>query len=423
MTDVLRGRQRSRPAGPAAHRPSVVLHGGLAALAAAVSGLAVLAAVVLVAWVADARSGSSGGDAVRAAADAWLLAHGGGLSLPTGRVRGVPLGLSLLAGVVLHRAGASLARAVSVTDLRSAARATGALTAVYGLAAAAVARLAATEAVSSSAVAAGLGATVLAAAAGGSGVVRGADRTDALREVLPAWVPPLARAVAVAVLGLLGAGLALVLISLAAHGGRFAQLSATLDPGLAGTAVLILGCLLLLPNAALWAAAYAAGPGFAVGAGTGISPFGATLGPVPAFPLLAALPQDDTPPAAVRVVLLLPMLAGAAAGAVLARRLPAAEPATGSAAPGAGPAGWTRTAGLGLLTGAVAALVLALAGTLAGGSLGGGHLSTVGPSGWRMALALAVEIGVPAALTAALLPARQTRAEPGGAGEPSDPPG
>src|SRR5215212_5236007 len=91
VTDVLRSRQRPTPPGPAAGRPSVVVHGALAALAAAVSGLAVLAAVVLVAWVADARSGSSGADAVRAAADAWLLAHGGGLRLPAGRIAGLPL--------------------------------------------------------------------------------------------------------------------------------------------------------------------------------------------------------------------------------------------------------------------------------------------------------------------------------------------
>ncbi len=142
--------------------------------------------------------------------------------------------------------------------------------------------------------------------------------------------------------------------------------------------ILLLGCVLLLPNGALWAVAYAAGPGFAVGAGTGISPFGATLGPVPAFPLLAALPGSGTPAPAVRAALLLPVLAGVLAGWVVGRRLPAA---TG---PGRLPALLTgrvaRPAGYGLLAGGLVALVTAALAVLAGGALGPGYLAAVGPS-------------------------------------------
>lgn len=420
MTDVLRDRQRPTRPASATGSPSVVVHGALAALAAAVSGLAVLAAVVLVAWVADARAGSSGADAVRAAADAWLLAHGGGLRLPAGRIAGLPLGLTLLAAVVLHRAGASLARAVDVTDLRSAGRATGALTAVYGLTAALVARVAATGTASASAVLAGMGAALLAGLAGGLGVIRGADLSDALRAAVPAPVPALVRAAGVAVLGLLAAGLLLVLVSLGGHAGRVGDLAGALDPGLVGGVVLLVGCVLLLPNAAVWAAAYAAGPGFAVGVGTGISPFSAVLGPVPAFPLLAALPQDGSPPPAVRAVLLLPVLAGVAAGVVLVRSLPAdpsapTDPAPTDPAPTeeTAPAGrdgarhrMLRAAGWGLATGLAAAAALALLAALAGGQLGDGYLAAVGPSPWRVLLALGLEIGAPAAITAALLPAR-----------------
>jgi len=110
-----------------------VLHGGLVAPPRRLSGLAVLAAVVLIAWVADAGPGPAAPTAVRAAADAWLLAQRRRASIPAGHVRGIPLGLTLLAAVVLHRAGASLARAVEVTDLRAAARATAALAVPYGL--------------------------------------------------------------------------------------------------------------------------------------------------------------------------------------------------------------------------------------------------------------------------------------------------
>lgn len=460
MTDLRRGRDRPRAAGaagPVASRPSVVLHAALTALGAALSGLAVVAAVVLVAWVADARTGASGGDAVRAAADAWLLAHRGGLRLPAGSVGAVPLGLTVLAAVLLHRAGASLARAVEVTDLPAAARAAGALTAVYALATAAVARLAAAPTVAASALAAGIGAALLAAAAGGSGVVRGADLGAALRAVLPAPVPAVARAAATGVLALLGAGAALVLLGLGVHAGRFADLTRVLDPGLVGGAVLVLGCLLLLPNAAVWAVAYAAGPGFAVGAGTAVSPFGATLGPVPALPLLAALPQDGSPPPVVRAVLVLPVLAGVVVGVALARRLPAPRPVplpaaggtaaagtvdggtadggtadagTADAGGGVGTAGRAaRAAGWGLVAGLAAAAAVTVLAALSGGPLGDGYLAAVGPSPWRVALALAVEIGVPAALTAALLPAGGRgrtpvdRSGPADESEPAEPSG
>jgi hypothetical protein len=174
--------------------------------------------------------------------------------------------------------------------------------------------------------------------------------------------------------------------------------------------VLLLGCLLLLPNGALWAVAYAAGPGFTVGAGTGVSPFGATLGPVPAFPLLAALPGDGTPPPAVRVVLLVPVLAGVFAGWVVGRRLPA--PAGDSRWPALLSGRVVRAAGFGLLAGALTALVAAVLSVLAGGGLGPGYLAAVGPSGWRVLLALAVELAVPAALAAALAPTRTAADSP-----------
>ena len=396
MTDV-----RQRPgAAPAAVTPSVVLHGSLVAAAAALSGLATLAAVVLVAWVADAGPGSTGTDAVRAAADAWLLAHGGGLTVPAGHVRGIPLGLTVLAAVVLHRAGASLARTVEVPDLRAAGRAVAALAIPYGLVAAAVAKVAATGTAASSAPLAGFGALLLATLAGGRGVLRAAGLGPALARRLPPWLPSVGRAVVTGFGALLAAGLALLLVALVWHAGKVAELVGALQPGLVGGIVLLLGCAMLLPNGALWAVAYAAGPGFTVGAGTGVSPFGATLGPVPSFPLLAALPADGTPAPLVRAALVLPVLAGVLAGGC--RRLPAATARGGGAAVPTGRV--ARLAAYGLLAGVLVALVTAVLAVLAGGALGPGYLAAVGPSGWQVAAALALEVGVPAAVTAALVP-------------------
>jgi len=427
VTDVRQRRGAGPASGPPAVRPSVVLHGSLVAAAAALSGLATLAAVVLVAWVADAGPGSTGTDAIRAAADAWLLAHGGGLTVPAGHLRGIPLGLTVLAAVVLHRAGASLARAVEVPDLAAAGRAVAALAVPYALLAAAVAAVAGTATAASSAPLAGIGALLLAAAAGGRGVLRAAGLGPALLRRVPSWLPAVGRAVLAGVAALVAAGLALLLVVLVGRAGRFAELVGALQPGFVGGVILLLGCVLLLPNGALWTVAYVAGPGFTVGAGTGVSPFGVTLGPVPSFPLLAALPGDGVPAPVVRAVLLLPVLAGVLAGWVVGRRLPAASgPGRLPAASGPGrlpalPTGRVaRPATYGLLAGGLVALVTAVLAVLAGGALGQGYLAAVGPSGWQVAAALAVEVAVPAAVTAALVP-NPERARAAGSPAPADP--
>jgi len=427
VTDVRQRRGAGPASGPPAVRPSVVLHGSLVAAAAALSGLATLAAVVLVAWVADAGPGSTGTDAIRAAADAWLLAHGGGLTVPAGHLRGIPLGLTVLAAVVLHRAGASLARAVEVPDLAAAGRAVAALAVPYALLAAAVAAVAGTATAASSPPLAGIGALLLAAAAGGRGVLRAAGLGPALVRRVPSWLPAVGRAVLAGVAALVAAGLALLLVVLVGRAGRFAELVGALQPGFVGGVILLLGCVLLLPNGALWTVAYVAGPGFTVGAGTGVSPFGVTLGPVPSFPLLAALPGDGVPAPVVRAVLLLPVLAGVLAGWVVGRRLPAASgPGRLPAASGPGrlpalPTGRVaRPATYGLLAGGLVALVTAVLAVLAGGALGQGYLAAVGPSGWQVAAALAVEVAVPAAVTAALVP-NPERDRAAGSPAPADP--
>jgi len=416
----------------------ILLAGAVAAAGAALSGIAVVAAVVLVAWVTDSRTGASAGEAVRTAAAAWLLAHHGTLRLPSGTVAAVPLGLTVLPAVLLHRAGVSMARSLGVGSLGVATRGPGradrrrtlagrgarerlrerqrrgpstsaetrepalatagaavaALAVGYSGLAVLVARLAGTPAASVGPVSAGLGAAVLAAVAGGLGVVRAGYLRAVVARLLPPAAPAVARATAAAVASLLAAGAALVALGLVGHAGRAITLTRALDPGLVGAVVLLLAGVLLAPNAVVWGAAYAAGPGFALGAGTAVSPFGSALGPVPALPLLAALPQGEATPPALRAVLVVPVAAGALAGVLLGRRLPA----------GTSP-GWAAVAGA--VTGLASGAALAVLATLAGGPVGGGYLTAVGPSPWQVGLAVAVEIGAPAALVAALLPTRR----------------
>ena len=91
----------------------------------------------------------------------------------------------------------------------------------------------------------------------------------------------------------------------------------------AGEASLYSGLsLVALPNAVLFAGSYLLGPGFAVGTATVASPTAVVLGPVPMFPLLAALPDDGQPASWVALLLLVPPLVAAYAAARAHRLYP-----------------------------------------------------------------------------------------------------
>ncbi len=156
-----------------------------------------------------------------------------------------------------------------------------------------------------------------------------------------------------------------------------------------------------LPNAVIWAVCFSLGPGFAFGASTVVAPTGAVVGPLPAFPLLAALPpgaHGSLPGWAFTAVLAVPYLAGAFGGVLLVRAavVPASE-----AAPL-----W------GFMSGLVTGCVTGLLAVFSGGPLGSGRLAAVGPSGWQSALVAVLEVGVAAAVAAGLANLLRLRRDP-----------
>ena len=83
---------------------------------------------------------------------------------------------------------------------------------------------------------------------------------------------------------LLASGLLIFLVSLLSTVGDSPNIYGVLRPGVVGGFLLSLLAMAYLPNAAIWAVSYAVGPGFAVGAGTSVSPSGVFVGMIPAFP-------------------------------------------------------------------------------------------------------------------------------------------
>ena len=372
-------------------RPMLIA-GGLAALAAAGGGLAVLATLTLVGWITAPHVGLGGGlaGALRSAGLLWLVAHHVEVTVRgVGRIGLLPLGLVLLPAALIERAGRHMTNEGHVARLAQVAPAAMSIALPYALFTGAVAVASSTQVAAPSqwqAVTVGFLVALLA-----SGF--GAARALAPWRKLAMRIPPRPRSLilgALAALALLTvAGALLAGASLVVHLDAYKAAVAALNPGFGGSALLLLASLCYLPNSVIWAIAYMLGPGFSFGIGTAVSPSGSALGAVPAFPMLAALPVGTKAafPAWIGFfILVLPYLAGALAGLMTVRIAP--TPSL-EAAPL-----W------GLVTGSLAAVVIGLGAKFSGGSLGSGRLASVGPAGGESGLVAVLEVGVTAALVA-----------------------
>jgi hypothetical protein len=360
LLDRTRGRLAAGQAGEDPRRLATAAP--LAALWAAAGGLGVCVCVALVGWFAG--SAGTATDAARAGVQAWLLGVGGGLKVGSVSVTALPLGLTLLSGLLLWRAAARAAATTGTADVRAVASGAAMVTGVFATVAMAAALFTATDASAVSPVRAFLGALLLAVVFSLPGMLRGAGLSASVWQSLPGDGRAALRGAAAAVLTMLAAGSLLVTAALVADFGEAANLAHATAAGVVGGAILTTVGVLLLPNAAVLAVAYLLGPGFAFGTGTVVAPSGVVLGRVPAFPLLAALPDQGTAPVWAAGLLAVPVLAAVLGAAVALRYAPA--PGLNRAALRGGLAGLAAGAALGLLTG------------LGGGAVGPGRMSGVG---------------------------------------------
>lgn len=385
------------PAGPTP-RP-LTLAGVVAAAQSAGLGALVVMVLVLVGWAGAADSEASARAAVAAALQAWLVAHHTDLAIPGGTFSLTPLGLTALPVALLHTATLRAGRAAGIGGRRGVLALTSAVTATYAVIAVLVALLSRTDAVRPAPASAFLGAAAVAALASGTGAVRSTRRWLVLWHRVPGLVRTALPAAAVATAVLVAGGALLTGGLLAVRYARAEALVAALDAGPAGALLLLVGALLYVPSAAVWAVGLATGPGFAVGTGTSVTLAGSDLGAVPAMPLLAALPEGD---GGLRwLALLLPVAAGAAAALVVRRAArrpgPARRPLLSCRRDDLEVAG---------ATGIGAGTVVALLSALSAGSAGPGRMAEVGPDWWAVGPVTALEV---AAVAAAVLLALRWR--------------
>ncbi|MFF1340321.1 DUF6350 family protein [Streptomyces sp. NPDC058290] len=399
------GRRRS----PAA--AACVLGGAVAAGL----GLGFLAVLVIVLWISSPYPDSGPGGALHLAAGLWLLAHGtelvryetlSGVPAPVGVT---PLLLVALPALLMRRAarlGSASGDGSDGDEVLPAGAVFSAVTCGY----LSVGSLATVYAAGGPMPADPLSAAwhvplvAVLAAAGGVWAAKGRPVGP-----LPRWVPGSVRravarpryalalrAGAAGALVLLGGGALLVGASLAWHAAEVQGSFLALTGVWSGRFAVLLLALALLPNAVVWGAAYALGPGFALGAGATATPLGFAGAPaLPRFPLLAALPPEGPGTLLTCATAGVPLVAGLAVGWFAVRR--AREVSYGETA---------LTAALGAL---VCALVLAGLAAASSGPLGSRGLASFGPVWWATGAAAFAWTLLPAVPVAVAVHSWRTR--------------
>jgi len=167
--------------------------------------------------------------------------------------------------------------------------------------------------------------------------------------------------------------------------------------GFLGGLALTVGQLALIPDVVVWAASWLVGPGFAIGTGSSISPLGTAVGPMPAIPLLGALPTADLTFGFVG--LLVPVVAAYVCATVLRPRLQ-------RMLAGHGVDDLLHRIATAVVGGLVGGVLLGLLAWAASGSAGPGRLTEIGPDPLLVGGFAALEFAVAGALAMVVSPPR-----------------
>ncbi|GAB3518537.1 cell division protein PerM [Arthrobacter monumenti] len=392
---------------------------------ALISAILILLPLVAV-WLTDGFADRSFDSLARLGGHAWLLIHGVPLDLQlaagttsrdmiTGVISLTPLGLTLIPFLLAWRAGRRLARASYTDQLWQAGL--GALI-VYAAVGAGTGFITESVQVSTSLAQAALIPLIPA----GAGLIIGARReagswarligVDAAEWIATtsqhsrwagSYVWTVVRAAYLALMTGVALAALLMTVSIGLHWSDIVTVYEGLAPGIVGGAVLTVVELGLLTNFVFWTFSWASGAGFALGEGSLISPLVTQVGPLPAYPVFAALPTGEL--AFGLAALLIPVVGGLLAGwwflregenhfdewleiKIHARWFTAA----------------VSTLVLGIAIGVIAGLMAAVATWISRGSIAIGRFTEIGPDPWMTALWVGAEVAVGVVLGYALAP-------------------
>lgn len=384
------------------------------ALAVAIAGIAIVAVPALLLWTVTFGLAAEPGDVASNISAVWLLGHFVPLTFSLAQETAVsfglaaapltftlslaPLGITLVTVLLAVRSGWRFGR-------RGGMGIAGVIGGSLGFAVAAglVVPFAHGRIAWSPGVAVLVAALIYGCASGVAFVVRAArDEHDWWRAILRwkqrmlerAGVPGtaalparlaesvrLAAALLAGVVGVAGIGLAVAIV---AGYVSITTLSQNLQLDGVGAFLLFLLQAAYLPTMLIWDIAWLSGAGFAVGVGSSASPFGALLGPMPALPMLGAIPSGWSGAGVIAPVLL--TLAGLGIGVLFASRN------------GIRRASWTVALIIPVVAAVFAGLAVTALASFATGSIGPDRLASVGPSPWLVGGLVALELGVGALL-------------------------
>lgn len=387
------GRQRAGDArSDLATRRPLVLVATLGGAAAAASTLLVCLAAGVVGWfLSDGGAHGVPRDGLRTGALAWLMGHGSGVRVEGVAIGALPLGITVLSAWALWRIGQRVGASISghgpdVGEIADGQRdltvpvAGLLLSTGYVLVTVAVATLASTRATAPSTSSAVLWALALCLFVGVPAIAIGSGRAAIWTSALPLTVRAAGDIVRRLLLLWVAVSSLVLAIALLADLSTAANVLSQLDADLGATAIIVVVSLLLVPNAVVFSGSYLLGPGFMVGTGTLVAPSMVVLGPLPAFPMLAALPDEGPTSGWTAWLVALPLLVAFVAVLLHQRRFPVF--------------GYTDAAVRGCAGGILAGLLFGMAASLAGGAVGPGRMRDVAPYAFDVTLHAVTSFGI-----------------------------
>ena len=333
--------------------------------------------LAVVGWfLSDAGAHGEPRDALRVGALGWLLGHRSGVQIDQVAVTVVPLLVTLVCAWTVWRVGLRAGAAISGHGPDADAIADGVrdwtvpvatmiFTATYVVLAAVTSSVAGTGATAPDTGRVVAWSLLLCVAVGGAAIATGSGRAAIWATAVPLALRGSSAVCAAVLRTWLGVCAGVLVLAVLVDLGTAENIMSQLDLDAGDGTAYLLASATVLPNALVFAGSYLLGPGFTVGVGTLVAPSGVSIGALPLFPLLAALPDNGPAPGWVSVVMVLPPAAAVVATLRTHRHRPTAR--------------WDEGIVRGLVGGVLAGLVFGILAALAGGAVGPGRMADVAP--------------------------------------------
>lgn len=334
------------------------------ALIAAILSLVIIGIPIWLAWLTTDHGTNGLDQLLRLIGNGWLAVQAVPIRSGGAIYAILPWGMAIVSIFAIYRAGVVLGKRLKSSGVIEIGILGVVVAIVYGACAMAVSSGASTDITFTSPWRSGLTCFVLAIVVVKVALLRSTKAGRQLLSVIPDSLKVLPRAAVAGFMALIGAGVFLALFSLAWHFSQAKGIFEFLTPNFFGGLIIVIAGIGYLPVLILWSTSYLLGAGFAIGPGIGMSPFvpAPPSTQLPAFPLLAALPEKVGP-----IAWALPVIAvivGVGIGLMVAR---------GTKQP--------ALVRLGIATAAtlLVGIALGLVSCLARGSLGDIRLASIGP--------------------------------------------